>query len=75
MEGVYWCISSRPHTRNSTHLISEKLFLTSHLLINNPLEQIEVETFEMPEVAASGVWTPAYSPSDANQRLEVWVAD
>ena len=33
-------ISSLPHTLCFTHLISEEVFLTSHLLINDPLEQM-----------------------------------
>lgn len=40
MEELHCGVSSLPHTLCSTHLISEGVFLTSHLLINDPLEQI-----------------------------------
>ena len=58
MEGLYHRISSLPCTLSSTHLISEKLFLTSLLLINDCLKQIQIEMCEMLEVAASRVGTP-----------------
>lgn len=51
MEELHHGVSSLPHTLCSAHLISEGVFLTSHLLINDPLEQIETEASEVLELA------------------------